>query len=104
MDALVAQLAIAQTRDRIVLVKALLRFGRRFDVPGDQILRDAAGDLVSKDRLAAPRLALDEQRALEGDRGIDRNLQIGCHYVGVGAREALHARSVLARGNSRLAR
>ena len=35
-DALVAELAIAQARDRVVFVKALQRLGGRLDVPLDQ--------------------------------------------------------------------
>src|SRR6266404_3530608 len=92
VDALVAELAVAQARNRIVFVKALLRFGRGFDVPGDQIPSDGAGNLMRQYRLAAPRLAFDEQRALQRDRGIDRNLQVRRHYIRIGARETLHAR------------
>src|SRR6202048_3889108 len=91
VDALVAELAVAQARNRIVFVKALLCFGRGFDVPGDQISSDTAGNLVRQYRLAAPRLAFDEQRALQRDRGIDRNLQVRRHYINIGARETLHA-------------
>ena len=36
LDALIAELAIAQSRNRIVFVKTLLRLRRRFDVPFDQ--------------------------------------------------------------------
>ena len=35
-DARVAQLRIAQARDRVILIEALLRLGRRFDMPGEQ--------------------------------------------------------------------
>src|SRR3984893_16963699 len=91
VDTLVAELAVAQAGDRIVFVKALLGFGRGFDVPGDQISGDAAGNLVRQYRLAAPRLAFDEQRALQRDRGIDRNLQVRRHYISIGAGETLHA-------------
>src|SRR6202040_2594646 len=83
---------VAQTGDRIVFVKALLGFGRGFDVPGDQISSDTAGNLMRQYRLAAPRLAFDEQRALQRDRGIDRNLQVRRHYISIRARETLHAR------------
>src|SRR4029077_7188325 len=91
VDTLVAELAVAQAGNRIVFVKALLRFGRRFDVPGDQIPGDRAGNLMRQYRLATTRLAFDEQRALQRDRGIDRNLQIRRHYISIGARETSHA-------------
>src|SRR5215472_4749291 len=90
VDTLVAELAVAQARNRVVFVKALLRFGCGFDVPGDQIPVDAAGNLMRQYRLAAPRLAFDEQRALQRYRGIDRNLQVRRNYVSVGARETSH--------------
>src|SRR5947207_8301086 len=93
VDALVAELAVAQARNRLVFVKALLRFGRGFDMPGDQIPVDASGDLMRQYRLAAPRLAFNEQRALQRDRGIDRNLQIRGHYISIGPRKTSHARS-----------
>src|SRR5467141_2957895 len=92
VDALVAELAVAEARIRIVFVKALLRFGRGFDVPGDQIPSDGAGNLMRQYCLAAPRLTFDEQRALQRDRGIDRNLQVRRHYISSGARETVHAR------------
>ena len=93
VDALVAELAVAQARHRIVLVEALLRLRRRFDMPGDQVSGDAARDLVGEDSLAGARFALDEQRALECDRGVDRDLQVLRRHIGVGALETSHARS-----------
>src|SRR5438034_148771 len=90
VDTLVAELAVAQARNRIVFVEALLRFGRGFDVPGDQIPSDGAGNLMRQYRLAAPRLAFDEQRALQRDRGIDCNLQVRRHYISIGSRETSH--------------
>src|SRR4029077_2961669 len=36
LHALVAELAVAQTRYRVVLVETLLRLRRRLDVPGDE--------------------------------------------------------------------
>jgi len=37
-------------------------------VPGDQRRADHVGDLLGEQRLARPRLALDQQRPLEADR------------------------------------
>ena len=84
---LIAQLAVAQTRHRIVFVEALLRLRRRFDVPGNQVSGDPVGDLMGEDCLTGPRLSLDEQRALECDRGIDRHPKVLRSDIRVGALE-----------------
>ena len=84
---LVAELAVAQPRHRIVFVKPLQRLGGRFDVPGDQLLAERLGDLVREDRFAGAGLALDQQRPLERDRGVDGDLQILRRHIGVGALE-----------------
>ena len=68
MDALIAELAIAQARHRVVFVQALLRLGGRFDVPFDQRRAERLGDLERQDGLAGARLALDEQGAPQGAR------------------------------------
>ena len=76
LDALVAELAVAQARDGVVLVEALLRLGGRFDVPLDEGRAERLGDLERQHGLAGARLALDEQGALERDGGVDGDLQI----------------------------
>ncbi len=91
---LVAELAVAQPRHRIVFIEPLQCLGGRFDVPGDQLLIERLGDLVGQDGLAGARLALDQQRAFERDRRVDRDLQILRRDIGVGALEALHAGAV----------
>ena len=70
------ELGIAQPRDRVVFVKPLLGLGGRFDVPLDQRLAERLGDLEGEDGLAGAGLALDQERALQGDRRIDRDHQI----------------------------
>jgi hypothetical protein len=92
---LVAELAVAQPRDRVVLIKTLLRLCRRFDVPGDQVLADAARDFMGEDSFAGSRLAFDEQGALERDRSVDGDPQILGRHIGVGTVETLHPRHIL---------
>src|SRR6516164_10354983 len=84
---LVTELAVAQTRHRIIFVEPLLRLRRRFDVPGDQVSGDSAGDLMGENRLAGSRLTLDEEGAFECDRGVDRHPKILGSDIGVGALE-----------------
>ena len=62
VDARVAELAVAQARDGVVLVEALVGLGRRFDVPLDDGHAERLGHLQRERRLAGAGLALDEQR------------------------------------------
>ena len=87
-DVLVAELRVAQPRHRVVFVQALLRLGRRLDVPLEQRPAERARDLLGEQRLAGAGLALDQQRALERERRVDRELQVVGGDVGVGAFEA----------------
>ena len=64
VDARVAELAVAQARDGVVLVEALLGLGGRFDVPLDDGHAERLGHLERQHRLAGAGLALDQQRAL----------------------------------------
>ena len=93
VDALVAELAVAQPGDRVIFVQALLRLGGRLDVPLDQRRAGRLGDLVGEDGLAGAGLALDQQRAAQRDRGVDRDLQVVGRDVALGAFETLHAAS-----------
>ena len=54
VDPLVAELAVAQARHRVVFVEALLRLGGRLDVPGDQRHAEGLGDLVRQQVLPVP--------------------------------------------------
>jgi hypothetical protein len=69
-------LAVAQPRDRIVFVESLQRFGGRFNVPLDQRRGERFGDLDRQHGFAGAGLALDEERTLQRDRGINRDLEI----------------------------
>jgi hypothetical protein len=62
VNARVAQLRIAQARDRVVLVEPVLRLAGRLDVPLEERRAERVGNLLGKLRLAGAGLALDEQR------------------------------------------
>jgi hypothetical protein len=88
LDAGVAELAVAQARHRVVLVKALQRLGGRFHMPFEERRREALGDLDGEHGLAGTRLALDQQRPLERDRGIDGDLEVVGRHIGAGSFKA----------------
>ena len=75
-DARVAELAVAQPAHRVVLVEALQRLGGRLDVPLDERRLDRLGDLQRQHGLAGAGLALHQQRPLQGDGGVDGDLEI----------------------------
>ena len=60
LDALVAELAVAQPRHRVVFVESLQRLGGRLDVPLDQRRADRLGDLDRQHGLAGAGLAFDQ--------------------------------------------
>ena len=70
LDARITQLAVAQPGHRIVFVETLQRLGCRLDVPLDQGGGEGLGDFERQDGLARTGLALDERRALQGNRGM----------------------------------
>ena len=72
----VAELAVAQPRHRVVFVEALLRLGGGLDVPGQQRRIERLGDFLGQHGLAGAGLALDQQRALQHDRGVDGDLEV----------------------------
>ena len=81
----VAELRIAQARDGVILIEALLGARGRLDVPGDERGADRGGDLLREQRLAGAGLALDEQRTLERDCGVDRGLQFVARHISGGS-------------------
>ena len=90
----IAELAVAQARDGVVLVEPLLGLGGGLDVPGEQRRADALGDLFGQHGFARAGLALHQQRPLQHDGGVDRDLQVLGRHIGLGAGEPRH-RSVL---------
>jgi cytochrome c553 len=87
LDALVAELAVAQPAHCVVLVQALLRLGGALDVPLQQRHADRVGHFLGQHRLAGARFTLHEQRPLQRDGGVDREHQVLRGDVGVGAVE-----------------
>ena len=94
VDLVGIELRITQAADCIVFVQALVRLGGGFDVPGDQFGAEGLSQLLGEHGLAGTRLTLDQQWALQGDGGVDRELEVGGGDVGLGAFE-LH-RKILA--------
>jgi hypothetical protein len=90
VHALVAELAVAQPADGVVFVEPLLRAGGRLHVPLDQRQAERLGDLAGQFGLAGAGLALDQQRPLQRDRGIDRDGQVVGRHIGVGAGDRVH--------------
>ena len=90
VHARVAELRIAQTRHRVVLVQALLRLAGGLDVPLEQRPAERARHFDRQHRLAGAGLALDQQRALQRDGGVDRHHQIFGGDVGVGSGKTVH--------------
>ena len=82
VDALVAQLAIAQAGHGVIFIQALLRLGGRFHVPFDQRRIERFRNLMRQHGLAGARLALDEQRAAQRHRRVDRDLEVVGGNVG----------------------
>ena len=76
LDLGVAELRIAQARHRVVFIQALLGLGGRLDVPLQERHVERGGDFLGEHGLAGARLALDQERALQGDRGIDREAEV----------------------------
>jgi hypothetical protein len=85
--ALVAELAVAQARHRVVFVEALLRLGGGFDMPFEERRADRLGDLEREHGLAGAGLALHQQRPLEGDRCVHRDLEVVGRDVAAGTFE-----------------
>ncbi len=81
LDSLVAELPVAQTRDRVVLVKTLLGLGRRFDVPLDDGCAKRLRNLERELSFARARLTFDEEGPLERDRGVDGDLEIVGRHI-----------------------
>ncbi|MCY1169811.1 hypothetical protein D9M73_98610 [compost metagenome] len=90
VDALVAQLPVAQARHRVIFVQALLRLGGGLDVPLDQFGIKRLGDFISEHGLAGAGLALDQQGAAQRNGGVDRDFQVIGGDIALRTVEALH--------------
>ena len=94
---LFAELRVAQARDGVVFVQAVMSLAGGFDVPLVQRPLQRLGDFRRELGLACAGLALDEQRAAEGHGGIHCHHEIGRCDVAFGAGEAGlgHARELM---------
>ena len=104
VDLFVAELRIAQARNGVVLVQALLRFRRGLDMPLKERLFERGRDFLGEHGLAGAGLALDQQRALQRGRGVDRELEIIGRDVTVGPGELGGHRRIAGLGFARAAR
>ena len=89
LDLFVTELRIAQPRDRVVFVEALVCLGGGLDVPLQERASERAGNFLGQHGLAGTGLPLDQQRAQKGERGIDGELEIVSGNIAVGAVKAL---------------
>jgi hypothetical protein len=81
------QLAVAQAAHGVVFIQALLRLGGGLDVPLQQRHVQRLGHFLGQHGLAGAGLALDEQRALQSDGGVDGQHQVLGGDVILGALE-----------------
>ena len=70
------ELAVAQAAYGVVFVQTLLCLGGAFDVPLQQRQAQRLGHFFGQQCFAGARLTLDQERALEGDGGIHRQLEV----------------------------
>src|SRR3990167_5968715 len=87
VDLVRIQLRVAQAAYHVVLVQALVGLGGGLDMPGDQLGAKGLGQLLGQHGLTGAGLTLDQQRALQGDGCIDRQLEIVGGDVGLGTFE-----------------
>ncbi|MNO50669.1 hypothetical protein D3C76_410500 [compost metagenome] len=87
VDLVHAQLRIAQAADRVVLVEALVRLGSGLDVPSDQLAAKGLGQLLGQHGFTGAGLTLYQQRPLQGNRCVDRELEVVCSDICAGAFE-----------------
>jgi len=80
----IAELPVAQALHRVIFIEAVLRLGGRLHVPFDERRVERRGDLARQHGLAGAGLALHQQGALEGDRSIDRHLEVVGRHIGFG--------------------
>ena len=81
MNAVIAELRVAQSRYRIVFIQALLGFGGRLDMPSDQRHAERGGHLFGQQCFTGARLAFDQQGPLQCHRGVDGGGELIGGYV-----------------------
>ncbi len=86
IDALLTELTVVQSLNRIVHIQTILCLGGGFYIPDDQLLPKGIGDRLRQHRLARARLTFHEQWLLQGNRHIDACQKLlGCNIVGSAA-------------------
>ncbi len=88
-DLFVAQLRVAQARHRVVFIQALVGLGGGLDVPLQQRPPQRARHFLGQHGLAGAGFALDQQRTLQGEGGIDGEFQVIGGDIVVGPVEAV---------------
>ena len=71
-DVAASETAVVRALHGVVQVETVGGLGRRLDVPREHRHAEAFGDVPREHGLAGPRLALQQQRTLEGDRAVHR--------------------------------
>jgi len=89
VDTLFAKLRIPQPRHGIVFVEALLGLGGGFDIPLQHTQTKCFGNLLGEFGFPGAGLPFNEQRAFQGDRGIDSCGEVFAGDIGVGTGETV---------------
>jgi len=87
VDAIVAELRVTQAGNRVIVIKALLRFGRRLDMPFEQRPVEGARNLECQLCLAGARLTFNKNRPLESNRCVDGHHEVVGRDVALGTLE-----------------
>jgi hypothetical protein len=88
-DFLVAELRVAQARYGVVFVQALVRLGGGLDVPLQQRPAQRARHLFRQHGFPGAGFSLDQERALQDERGVDGEFEVIGGDIAVGPVEAV---------------
>ena len=84
-----AKLAVVKTLHHVVDIQAVLGLGSGFDAPGNELPVHGFGNGLGQHSFAGTRLALDQQGLAQGQRNIDRLLQLLGGHIGLGSAKGL---------------
>ena len=79
--AFIAELAVIQALYNVINIKPVLRFCGGFNVPDNELFAQSLRDGLRKHGFACARLALYQQRFLQGNCDIDRTHQLVAGYI-----------------------
>ncbi len=88
VNAVIAQLAVAQARHGVILVKALAGLGGGLDMPFEKRRAGGGGDLAGELGLAGARLPLHQERPLQDHCGVHRGSELVGGDIGFGSVKA----------------